>query len=237
MAELFNLDTALTKLFCRYPHLAKFIHSCKGGFEYLQAGKWIPVLFTDIASFAVVVVYYTTEKKDEIVLITFKGIYFAKVGNILEIAPLFVNGAINTSMVNTFKYEILKFNGSESGPSIIDVNSTNHIYGISSCLANSIEGECHAYSHFVVGVTPAPAPEPAPEQKFVPIADFFALQAKALHFEKLFLESQAKALHFEKLFLESQAKCKTLQKQRNDAQTQNFESRDSLVELIKSMSM
>ena len=190
MAELFNLDTALAKLLDCYPHLEKFIHSCNGGFEYLQAGKWIPVLFTDIASFAVVVVYYTTEKKDEIVLITFKGIYFAKVGDILEIAPLFVNGEINTSMVNTFKYKILKFNGSESGPSSIDVNSTKYIYGISSCLPNSIESRLDVQLNFVVGVTPAPEPVPAPEQKFVPEADFLALQAENSALRKKLLELQ-----------------------------------------------
>ena len=188
MAELFNLDTALAKLLDCYPHLEKFIHSCNGGFEYLQADKWIPVLFTDIAAIVAVVVYYTTEKKDEIVLITFKGIYFAKVGDILKIAPLFVNGEINTSMENTFKYKILKFNGSESSPSSIDVNSTKYIYGISSCLPNSIESRLDVQLNFVVGVTPAP--EPAPEQKFVPEADFLALQAENSDLRKELLELQ-----------------------------------------------
>ena len=192
MSEPFNLDTALLNLFCRYPNLEKFIRSCNGGFEYLQADKWIPVLFTDMASFVVVVVYYTTEKRDEIVLITFKGIYFAKVGDFLEIAPLFVNGATNTSMVNTFNCKIFGFNGSESGPSSIDVNSTKYIYGISSCLPNSIESRLDVQLNFVVGVTPALVSPPAPEQKFVPEADFLALQAEnsALRKKLLALQKQ-----------------------------------------------
>jgi hypothetical protein len=193
MAEPFNLDTALLNLFCRYPHLAKFIHICNGGFEYLQADKWIPVLFTDMASFVVVVVYYTTEKRDEIVLIKVDGIYFAKVGDFLEIAPLFVNGATNTSKKNTFNCKIFGFNGSKNSPSSIVVKSTKHIYGISSCLPNFIEGGYDMQtSNFVVGVTPAPEPVPAPEQKFVPEADFLALQAEnsALRKKLLALQKQ-----------------------------------------------